>query len=80
MGWLKKVAKTVAKPVAKVASYGALGDNFRGTGRNILGGKQGISANIFNGRKNPDGTPYVPTEQDINMSNIWGNLSSTEKN
>ena len=34
---------------------------------------------MFEGRKNSDGTPYTPTEQDINMGNIWNSLSSTEK-
>ena len=71
--------KNYLKPAAVLGSVGIGGNNFLGTGRNVLGGKGGISANIFEGRKNPDGTPFVPTEQDITMSNIWGSLSNTEK-
>ena len=61
MGWLKKAAGITG-----------LGNNFLGTGRNILGGKGGIGE-----RKKPDGTPM--TQQEIDMGNIWSNLSNTEK-
>lgn len=74
MGW-----KKILKPAAVLGSVGIGGNNFLGTGRNIFGGKGGISENMFKERKNPDGTPYIPTEKDINMSNIWNSLSSIEK-
>jgi len=68
MGFLKKL-------VEPVGSVGLAGNNFFGTGRNIFGGKGGISSD----KKNSNGTPYVPTEQELIMENLFNSLSSTEK-
>ena len=71
--------KNYLKPAAVLGSVGIGGNNFLGTGRNVLGGKGGISANIFEGRKNPDGTPFVPTEQDITTANLFQSLTPEQK-
>lgn len=71
--------KNYLKPAAVLGSVGIGGNNFLGTGRNVLGGKGGISENIFEGKKNPDGTPYVPTEQDITTANLFQSLTPEQK-
>jgi len=71
--------KKYLKPAAVLGSVGIGGDNFLGTSRNVFGGKGGISANIFEGKKNPDGTAFVPTEQDITTANLFQSLSPEQK-
>lgn len=61
MGWLNKTVGITS-----------LGNNFLGTGRNILGGKGGIGE-----RKKADGTPM--TQQEQVFGNLWNSLSNTEK-
>lgn len=74
-----KTFKKALKPAAILGSVGIGGNNFLGTGRNVFGGKGGISANIFEGKKNPDGTAFVPTEQDITTANLFQSLSPEQK-
>jgi hypothetical protein len=78
MGIGKKIKKAL-KPAAILGSVGIGGDNFLGTSRNVFGGKGGISANIFENKKNPDGTAFVPTEQDITTANLFESLSPEQK-
>ena len=75
----KSILKKALKPAAFLGSVGIGGNNFLGTSRNVLGGKGGISANIFEGKKNPDGTAFVPTEQDITTANLFQSLSPEQK-
>jgi len=78
MGIGKKFKKAL-QPAAVLASVGIGGNNFLGTSRNVFGGKSGISADIFTGKKNPDGTAFVPTEQEITTANLFQNLSPEQK-
>lgn len=77
MGLLKKATKTINKGLSKLP-----GGNTK-IGRGIYGAAiSGPVGAIALSRLRPtkeDGTPDIPTEQDINMSNIWGSLSNTEK-
>ena len=58
----------------KMASVGMTGNNFFGTSRNVFGGKGGTSY-----KKKSDGTPYVPTQQELTMENLFNSLGSTEQ-
>lgn len=69
--------KSITKPIARIGSFGGLGNNFLGTGRSILGTKEGIfndNGTIgFSGGKNPDGSNYTPEQ--IASTNLFKNLS-----
>jgi hypothetical protein len=72
MGLFKKAAKFVNK----AGSFGILGNDFLGSGRSILGTKEGI----FNddefkrtGGRNADGSSYTPEQ--IASTNLFKNLS-----
>lgn len=56
----------------KLAGITSLGNNFLGTGRNILGGKGGIGE-----RKKADGS--LMNQQETATANLWDSLSATEK-
>jgi len=63
------------KFVKKGLNLGGLGNNFLGTGRGIVGNKEGL----FEDRKNVNGTAFVPTEQNITTANLFQSLSPEQK-
>ena len=72
---------SIINPIARVGSFGGLGNNFLGTGRSILGTKEGIFndngtigfSTGFSGGKNSDGSNYTPEQ--IAQTNLFENLS-----
>jgi hypothetical protein len=62
------------KKTTSVNSAGIQSNNYLGTGRNVFGGKGGV-----NYKKKSDGTPYVPTQQELTMENLFNSLGFTEQ-
>jgi hypothetical protein len=63
------------KFVKKGLNLGGLGNNFLGTGRGIVGNKEGL----FEDRKNTNAIAFVPTEQNITTANLFQSLSPEQK-
>lgn len=77
MGLLKKATKTINKGLSKLPKGNTkIG---RGAYGAAISGPIGAIALSRLRPTKADGTPDIPTEQDINMSNIWSSLSSAEK-
>jgi len=63
------------KFIKKGLNLGGLGNNFLGTGRGIVGNKEGL----FEDRKNTTAIAFPRTEQEITTANLFQSLSPEQK-
>jgi hypothetical protein len=79
---LKSITKSITKPIARVGSFGALGNNFLGSGRSILGTKKAIFNDNgtmgFSGGSGA-GANGTYTPEQITTANLFQNLSPEQQ-